>query len=598
MKYLFTILLCTVVAWHTQAAHVLTNNQVLEIHAYDVLKDNQYSFGQIRTDTTLHFEPNHAFSVAAGGYYWIRLAITNPYPNTERYQLSLSLQLNYTLYSLDRTNGRWLQQQAGLASDRRQRDKGSIPCILPGGSTTTLYLKVALQDVQSYPYFINPTVILEKKLSLDSRENFLWYSWIIAGVLLVCFSCYNLYVYFQLRDPIYLYYLMIQSGAMLFITSFKHFFNLFLPAGIYHIRLNEDGSAYTYDLNAFFLHMGMLIILFGIIQLTRLYLQTRELLPSCDRLLQYLCYGFVVFELVPATVTITRLFYLDNYTLLFDNIFILLIALIIMAVCIVAYRHRIRAAKYFLLANIVPLFFVAGIAIYFIVYSAPSYLNHQSLLPEMAVFSQIFTFAVALIARMEVVTGELKTKELEITRLEADIVEATYKCKLIEQENEQIVLTIREEKDKNDVLQQKLEANQRELVGNSLYIHQKNKLLTDLKHQLQDIDQLYPHIKHPGLKSMKSSINEGLFLDAEWDKFKLHFEQVHPRFFEDLLLAHPALTRNEMRLYAYFHIQLSTKEIATLLNIAPASVRQAKARLNKKMNTQTPDTLLAPDEDL
>jgi hypothetical protein len=154
---------------------------------------------------------------------------------------------------------------------------------------------------------------------------------------------------------------------------------------------------------------------------------------------------------------------------------------------------------------------------------------------------------------------------------------------LIEQENQLIITNIEEEKNRNDVLRQKLEANERELVGNSLYIHQKNKLLADLRYQIKDIGQLYPNAKHPVLKSIESALNDNRYLDSEWDKFKLHFEQVHPDFFEKIGVLHPNLTNNEMRLYAYFHIKLSTKEIAALLNIEPASVRQAKARLNKKM---------------
>ncbi len=46
---------------------------------------------------------------------------------------------------------------------------------------------------------------------------------------------------------------------------------------------------------------------------------------------------------------------------------------------------------------------------------------------------------------------------------------------------------------------------------------------------------------------------------------------------------YPALTSNEQRLSCYFHIQLSTKEIAVLLSIDPASVRRAKTRLFKKI---------------
>ncbi|HEY8896589.1 MAG TPA: LuxR C-terminal-related transcriptional regulator, partial [Niastella sp.] len=50
---------------------------------------------------------------------------------------------------------------------------------------------------------------------------------------------------------------------------------------------------------------------------------------------------------------------------------------------------------------------------------------------------------------------------------------------------------------------------------------------------------------------------------------------------------HPTLTKNEIRLCAYFHINLSTKEIASLLNIDPASVRRAKTRLYKKMGVNS-----------
>jgi len=61
------------------------------------------------------------------------------------------------------------------------------------------------------------------------------------------------------------------------------------------------------------------------------------------------------------------------------------------------------------------------------------------------------------------------------------------------------------------------------------------------------------------------------------------FEQVHPNFFKELQAKYPSLTKNELRLYSYFHINLGTKEIASLLNIDPASVSRAKTRLYKKM---------------
>ena len=94
-------------------------------------------------------------------------------------------------------------------------------------------------------------------------------------------------------------------------------------------------------------------------------------------------------------------------------------------------------------------------------------------------------------------------------------------------------------------------------------------------------------ITNDSLEKLKTKIQQNLYLDADWDKFKLHFEQVHPNFFRELDEKHPGLTNYEVRLYSYIHMKLSTKEIAGLLNITPASVIKAKARLNKKLGRNT-----------
>ncbi len=86
-----------------------------------------------------------------------------------------------------------------------------------------------------------------------------------------------------------------------------------------------------------------------------------------------------------------------------------------------------------------------------------------------------------------------------------------------------------------------------------------------------------------GIKEIKSAIKNEIQSDTDWDKFKIHFEHIHPSFFEELNEKYPTLTTNEIRLAAYYHLNMSAKEIATLLNINPTSVHRAKSRLNKKM---------------
>lgn len=55
-------------------------------------------------------------------------------------------------------------------------------------------------------------------------------------------------------------------------------------------------------------------------------------------------------------------------------------------------------------------------------------------------------------------------------------------------------------------------------------------------------------------------------------------------FQDKLKEQYPNLTAYDLRLCTYLKANLSTKEIATLLNITPDSVKKAKHRLRKKIN--------------
>ncbi|MES2486014.1 MAG: tetratricopeptide repeat protein [Bacteroidota bacterium] len=170
---------------------------------------------------------------------------------------------------------------------------------------------------------------------------------------------------------------------------------------------------------------------------------------------------------------------------------------------------------------------------------------------------------------------ELTTKDLEAQALMVE-------KENIELKNNIIAIEKEYEKGEKEKLQEKLDFNRRELASATLYLYQKNELLSGLK---EDIDALVQgQISSGQISKIKGIIQQNLYMDADWDKFKIHFEQVHPDFFKDLNEKHPTLTAYEVRLCAYLHIKLSTKEIAGLLNITPASVNKAKVRLNKKLN--------------
>ena len=55
-------------------------------------------------------------------------------------------------------------------------------------------------------------------------------------------------------------------------------------------------------------------------------------------------------------------------------------------------------------------------------------------------------------------------------------------------------------------------------------------------------------------------------------------------FQEKLKKEYPNLTAYDLRLCTYLKANLSTKEIAAILNITPDSVKKAKHRLRKRLN--------------
>ena len=71
------------------------------------------------------------------------------------------------------------------------------------------------------------------------------------------------------------------------------------------------------------------------------------------------------------------------------------------------------------------------------------------------------------------------------------------------------------------------------------------------------------------------------------------FEDIHPSFTQKLnQAATQKLTATEMRLCMLLRLDLSSKEIASVLRITPDSVRVARYRLRKKLPLDSTDELV------
>ena len=138
-------------------------------------------------------------------------------------------------------------------------------------------------------------------------------------------------------------------------------------------------------------------------------------------------------------------------------------------------------------------------------------------------------------------------------------------------------------------LQKEVEFQQRELTTHTLHLVSKNKLLNEIKSGIEKIktesDNKRPYI------TLIGSIDNDLRGDSDWENFERYFKQVYSDFDDKIKQAFSELTGNEIRLATLMKMNLSTKEIATILNISPESVKKARYRLRKKLNLSTDQNL-------
>ncbi|TKG95048.1 PAS domain S-box protein [Puteibacter caeruleilacunae] len=129
-----------------------------------------------------------------------------------------------------------------------------------------------------------------------------------------------------------------------------------------------------------------------------------------------------------------------------------------------------------------------------------------------------------------------------------------------------------------------LESKDRELVSSLLIISQKNELIQYIHKNLKVILNTTPSHLQPKIKDILSAIEIDFNAQKSWDAFKLHFEKLYPGFFDRISQKFPTLTVKDKKLCAYLRLNLSTKEIAHLMNITPKSAEISRIRLRKKLN--------------
>lgn len=132
--------------------------------------------------------------------------------------------------------------------------------------------------------------------------------------------------------------------------------------------------------------------------------------------------------------------------------------------------------------------------------------------------------------------------------------------------------------------QNDLDHKESQLSAITLQMLQKNELLTDIKSAIE-------HQQPQSEQQLIKMVNRHFEQNNNWDDFNLYFESINKNFYTRLKQLYPEISANDLKICALIKLNLSIKEMASILNISPDSVKTARYRLRKKLQ-------LAADENL
>ena len=145
-------------------------------------------------------------------------------------------------------------------------------------------------------------------------------------------------------------------------------------------------------------------------------------------------------------------------------------------------------------------------------------------------------------------------------------------------------------------LEHDLQHKSQELANLMINFLRKNEMLADIKSEILKVSST---LKGDGARQgrqqlllINSRIDDNMQSDEVLARIEQQFDLIHNNFMKRLHARHPDLSNNECMMCAYLKMNLSTKEIAPLLNISVRGVETMRYRMRKKFGLEREDSLV------
>jgi DNA-binding CsgD family transcriptional regulator len=208
-------------------------------------------------------------------------------------------------------------------------------------------------------------------------------------------------------------------------------------------------------------------------------------------------------------------------------------------------------------------------------------------------YNNTITFVVILIASFLIVLLVIITLSLQrrhkMTREKSLLAEE--RARLAEEETHHKKIEVRNIQLENQLkqeeigmLQLEMQLREQELVSQTMLNAELNQKNLNFSEKLNPFQQRFGKKRDQDefsqtLSSIRSE-NQG----EPMQHFDHVFKQMHGNFLEKLVERYPELTKTELQICSLLRLNLSSKDIARLMNINPASIDGTRHRIRKKLN--------------
>ena len=185
-----------------------------------------------------------------------------------------------------------------------------------------------------------------------------------------------------------------------------------------------------------------------------------------------------------------------------------------------------------------------------------------------------------------------KEQERERKEQERELREQQMRFQMEEEKKEKELIKLRNQK-----LEVDLKQKSSELGDSTMNLVRKNDMLQAIDEEMADLSESVRREDPKAritkkIADIRRGIHNNMNDDDNWGKFQENFDLVYDNFMQKLRTNFPDLKKNDLKLCAYLRMGLSSKEMASLLNVSVRSIETARYRLRKKLSVDSGDNLL------